>query len=104
MASDPERGWSANGNAQRVTSLLLELRQRFYVLPWSLFLFAEGTDAELEATFHTHVVRVQGSGLSALLADFADQSITRLIEPDRAAKFTQSRGPQITAVSITENK
>ena len=104
MASDPERGWSTDEKGQRVTSLLLEMRQRVYVLPWSLFLFATGTDAEVEATFHTHLVHVQGSGLSALLSDLADQSVTRLVEPDRTAKFTQSRGPHITAVTVTENK
>ncbi len=34
----------------------LQLRQRVYVLPWSLFLYAEGTDAEVKAQFHTHAV------------------------------------------------
>ena len=103
-ASASEKGWETQEKGRHVASLLVQLRQRFYVFPWSLFLFAEGTEAEIRATFHTHVVLVEGFGLSALLDDFAAQSLSRLTEPDRTAKFTERPGPHITALSVTENK
>ena len=90
---------------ERVTSLLLDFKQRLIVLPWNLFLFAEGTDAEVRATFHTHVVTVEGSGLRALLLAFASQSVAHLTEPDRTAKFSSpGPGPHITALSVIENQ
>jgi hypothetical protein len=88
----------------RATALVVRLRQRSYVLPWSLFLYAEGTDAEVEATFHTHVVTMQGAGLTSLLSDLAGQLVSELIEPDRTAKFTESAGPRLTALLVSENK
>lgn len=97
--------WERGQPDERATSLLLELKQRLIVLPWSLFLFAEGTDAEVRATFHTHVVTVEGSGLRALLLAFASQSVAQLTEPDRTAKFSSpGPGPQITALSVMENQ
>jgi hypothetical protein len=104
MASASESGWEVVENGRRATSLLVQLRQRSYVLPWSLFLFAEGTDAEVRALFHTHVVLLQGAGLTRLLSDLADQVVNELVEPDRTAKFSKSSAPQITAISVTENK
>jgi hypothetical protein len=65
----------------RATALVVHLRQRVYVLPWSLFLYAEGTDAEVKAQFHTHVVLVQGAGLTSLLSDVAGQ----FVKPARRA-------------------
>lgn len=103
MASVSESGWEVSEKS-RPLSVLVQLRQRIYVLPWSLFLYAEGTEVEVRAVFHTHLLLMQGSGLSALLSDFADQGITQLLEPDRTAKFSRQRGPQITALSVTENK
>ncbi len=104
MASVSESGWQVVEKGRRATSLLVQLRQQTYVLPWSLFLFAEGTDTEVRALFHTHVVLMQGAGLTALLVDLATQAVHELMEPDRTAKFSKSTGPQITAVSVTENK
>jgi hypothetical protein len=102
-ASDSETAWKVAANG-RARSLVVELRQKSYVLPWSLFLYAEGTDAEVRAVFHTHVVVVQGAGLTSLLSDFAGQVVSELTEPERTAKFTQSQGPHVTAVSVGENK
>jgi hypothetical protein len=102
-ASVSESAWRV-AQTGRAASLIVQLRQRSYVFPWSLFLFAEGTDAEVRATFHTHVVTVQGAGLRALLSDLAAQTVCELTEPDRTAKFSQSSGPHVTAVSVTQNK
>ena len=103
MALAFEGGW-ASSEKSRPVSLVVQLLQRVYVLPWSLFLYAEGTEAEVRMTFHTHVVLVQGSGLSSLLSDLADQMVKQLVEPDRTAKFSGNRGPQVTALSISANK
>ncbi len=102
-ASPSERGWRT-AEAGRPACLLVRLRQRSVVLPWALFLYAEGTDTELRAVFHTHVITVQGAGLSSLLSDLGSQAVSELLEPDRAAKFVTSAGPQITALSLSGNK
>jgi len=99
--SDP--GWRVIKNG-RSLSLCVELRQRTYIFPWSLFLYAEGDSAQLRAVFHTHIITVEGSGLTSLLQDLAAQSVCELIEPDRTAKFTRSSGPCINALSVVENK
>jgi hypothetical protein len=103
-ASDSDSAWQISPKEGRAVSLRVHLLQRSFVLPWSLFLFAEGTDAEVRAVFHTHVVLVQGAGLTALLSDFADQVVTELVEPDRTAKFSKRSGPHLTALSLTQNK
>ena len=104
MALASECGWEVVEKGQRATFLLVQLRQRSYVLPWSLFLFAEGTDTEMRALFHTHFVLMQGAGLMTLLEDVARQSVCAVVEPDRTAKFSKTNGPQITTLSVTENK
>ncbi len=93
MASDTESdsGWQVVEKGRPVT-LAVQLRQKVYILPWSLFLYAEGTAEEVKLQFHTHVVTVQGAGLGALR------------EPDRTAKFTAVAGPHLTAVTVSENK
>jgi hypothetical protein len=102
-ASGCESGWHVNGNG-RGTSLVVELRQRSYVFPWSLFLYAEGTAAEVRAVFHTHVVRMEGAGLSFLLQAFAKQTVACIQEPDRTAKFGNQTGPHLSVVTVSENK
>ena len=98
------KGWETADGKHSVRSLLVQLRQRSYVLPWSLFLFAEGTDGEVRAVFHTHVVEVAGSGLTSLLSDIAEQAVQLVVEPDRTTKFSARPGPQITTLSVSENK
>ena len=63
---------------------------------------AEGDDDEVRGTFPTHVVEIQGAGLSVLLADLAAQAVTELVEPGRTAKFSQREGPLITGLSVSE--
>ncbi len=102
-ASDSRTGWSVAENG-RATALVVRLRQKSYVLPWSMFLYAEGTDAEVRAVFHTHEVLVQGAGLTSLLRDVAGQMVNELAEPERTAKFTAVAGPHLTAVTVNQNK
>jgi len=71
-----------------------------YVLPWSQFLYAEGTGEEVHAVFSTHDVVVKGHDLSSLLADFAAQQIMLLKEPPRTDKFTSREGPRVSGVDV----
>ena len=103
MASVSELPWAVSEGG-RAISLTVHLRHQSLVLPWSLFLFAEGTDASLRAVFHTHVVQVQGAGLSSLLFDLAAQVVSELVEPHRTAKFGKSEGPYVAGISVSENK
>jgi hypothetical protein len=54
--------------------------------------------------FHSHCIRIEGSGLSALVSDLAEQRVIGLTEPDRTAKFRGAVGPLITAIAVTDAK
>jgi hypothetical protein len=99
MASADEKPWRVD-TTSRVYGLQVILLKRVYVLPWSQFLYAEGSSEEVQAFFSTHDVMVQGSGLDALLADFASQQITVLKEPVRVDKFVSSAGPRIAELQV----
>jgi hypothetical protein len=99
MASADEKPWVVD-TALRVYGLQVILRKRVYVLPWSQFLYAEGTSEEVQAFFSTHDVVVKGSGLDSLLADFASQQVTVLKEPARVDKFVSSAGPRIVELGV----
>lgn len=99
MASADEKQWTVDASS-RVYGLRVILLKRVYVLPWTQFLYAEGTIEEVQAFFSTHDVMVKGSGLDSLLADFASQQITVLNEPARVDKFTGAAGPRITKLEV----
>ena len=99
MATADEKPWGVD-TASRVYGLQVTLLKRVYVLPWSQFLYAEGTGEEVQAYFTTHDVLVKGSGLDALLSDFAFQQVTALKEPARTDKFTRVTGPAITEIAV----
>lgn len=101
MASADEKPWGVD-TTSRVYGLQVLLLKRAYVLPWSQFLYAEGTGEEVLAFFSTHDVVVQGSGLGSLLADFASQQITVLKEPARVDKFVSSAGPRIAELHVRQ--
>jgi len=96
--------WEVAQEGTRVSSLSVHLHRRSFVFPWHTFRVAEGTDTEVRVSFHSHSIRIEGSGLSALLSCLAEQRVTSLTEPNRTAKFRQSAGPLITAISVTEAK
>lgn len=94
--------WKVAHDNSRAVSFSVHLHRQSLVLPWHTFLFAEGTDSAVRAVFHSHTVLIEGSALSALLTDLAEQRVTSVSQPSRTAKFQQSTGPLITAISITE--
>jgi hypothetical protein len=77
------------------------LLKRTYVFPWTQFLYAEGTDAEVRAAFSMHDLIVKGCGLESLLADLSAQHVTLLREPTRADTFlAPPAGPRVRAVEV----
>lgn len=98
MASNDPSWWVER--EQRVHSLRVALLRRVYVLPWTQFLYAEGSADEVRAVFSTHDVVVKGSDLDALLADLAAQQVTLLREPTRTEKFLPAVGLRILAVDV----
>lgn len=99
MALADERPWSVDTSA-RARGLQVILLKSIYSLPWSQFLYAEGTGEEVRAAFSTHDLMIKGSGLAPLLADFAAQKIAILREPPRTDRFGASDGPRITELQV----
>ena len=94
-----ENSWTVE-TEQRLLGLEIVLLKSSYVLPWSQFLYAEGTSEAVRAVFTTHDVAVRGSDLTSLLSDFARQRISVLREPARTEKFSGESGPRITELTV----
>ena len=84
----------------RFPALELVLLQQTFVLPWSQFLYAEGSPDHIRAVFTTHDVLISGSSLDAVLSSFAAQTLTRLREPARTDRFDSVAGPRIIALAV----
>jgi hypothetical protein len=84
----------------RRVGLEIVLLKQTVVLPWSQFLYAEGGDDRIRLVFSTHDVEITGNKLGSLLTQFCGQRISRLSEPDQAAKFTPDAGPRIMGISV----
>ena len=80
--ADSPKPWKTK--LERPITLEIVLLKRTYILPWTQFLYADGSNDEVRIGFATHDVVVKGSRLEALLADLAAQRIARLEEPTRA--------------------
>jgi hypothetical protein len=99
-----EKGWTVDRD-RREYGLQVILLKRTYVLPWTQFLYAEGTSDDVRAMFSMHDVVVKGCGLDALLTDFMAQAVTVLRQPPRAEKFRAflpAEGPRVVAVEVRE--
>ena len=102
MASaDNERPWRTGREANQ-NSLELVLIGRTYVLPWTQFLYAEGSADEVHLVFATHDVVVRGAGLQVLLADVAAHRLVGLNEPLRAERFTTRIGICVRELVVTK--
>jgi len=98
--TDSQAIWKAT-TEERPAGLEILLLKRSYVLPWSQFLFSEGSDDEIRLAFTTHDVLMKGSGLGRLLVDFAAQRIVRLRQPTRGDRFVQA-GVCIRELSVVK--
>jgi hypothetical protein len=99
VSSDNSKTWIVAPD-QRPSGLEVILLKRTYVLPWTQFLYAEGSEDEVRLAFTTHHVIVNGSHLDSLLADLSAQRVSLLREPARAERFGHESGPLITGVSV----
>lgn len=101
MASgDSERPWRTAREANP-SSLEVELIDRSYVLPWTQFLYAEGSGDEVRLVFATHDVLVRGAGLHDLLADLAAHRLVGMSEPRRSERFGLSPRRCIRELVVT---
>jgi hypothetical protein len=99
VSAGEAKAWEIE-TGQRPHGLQVVKLKRIYVLPWTQFLYAEGTSEEVKAVFSTHDVVIKGSDLASLLSDFAAQRITVLKEPSRADRFVSPSGPRITELDV----
>jgi hypothetical protein len=99
VTTDRYEDWKGT-DQEGAPCLVVILLKRTYVLPWSQFLYAEGSDDEVRLAFTTHDVLVNGSQLGSLLADLSGHRVSLLREPVRAEKFRHESGTQITGVSV----
>ena len=96
---DSSKPWITKDH-DRTASMEIRLLKRSLVLPWSHFLYAEGSDGEIRLTFATHEVVVRGAGLGELLEDLSAQRVSQLQEPVRADRFGTEPGLRITSISV----
>ena len=100
VSAGEAKAWEIETGQQRPHGLQVVKLKRIYVLPWTQFLYAEGTSEEVKAAFSTHDVVIKGSDLTSLLSDFAAQRITVLKEPTRTDRFASLDGPRITELDV----
>jgi hypothetical protein len=62
-------------------ALVVQLRRRAFVLPYSRFLYAEGNNAQVQIAFASHLITITGHGLASLLTALAARQPLRLIQP-----------------------
>ncbi len=99
ISIDNSKPWTATDH-ERPASVEIRLLKRTFVLPWSQFLYAEGSSDEIGVLFATHEVVVRGTSLGALITDLSNQRVSLLPEPVRADRFSTEPKPRITAISV----
>lgn len=106
LASDDWQVVKEDG--KKPTSLLVQLRNRAYILPYFRFVYAEGNNSQVKMTFTSHLVTVTGNGLAALLAALASNAVVRIIQPTeneakfgvRAANAGRFTGPAVDNITV----
>jgi hypothetical protein len=94
-----DKPWIAKDH-DKSTAMEIRLLKCSLVLPWSQFLYAEGSDGEIRVTFATHEVTVRGAGLGELLQDLSGQRVSLLREPARSDSFGGEPGRRIVSISV----
>jgi len=104
-ASDAESApiaWAVDRNL-RLYGMRVVLLKRTFVLPWTQFLYAEGTHSEVRALFSLHTVIIRGAGLDSLMSDLASQVVAELRHPTRVDRFeraTAAAGARVISVDV----
>ena len=81
-------------------SLRVSIHQKWYVFPWSHFLFAEGDGDEVRAAFTTHDVTFKGEGLWPLLDYIQNQKLVQIETSLRADRFESSGRPAVYDIIV----
>jgi len=97
--SDSQKSWIAREH-DRPAGMEIRLMKQRVVLPWSQFLYADGTNEKIQIAFSTHDIEISGYALGSLLEVLAEQRVSVLQEPVRAERFSTDPGPRITSISI----
>lgn len=94
-----DKSWIAKDH-DRPAAMEIRLLKYSLLLPWSQFLYAEGSEGEIRLTFATHEVVVRGASLGELLEDLSAQRVSLLREPARSDSFGTESGRRITSISV----
>lgn len=79
--------------------------QKWYVFPWSHFVYAEGDNDEVKAAFITHDITFRGEGLWLLLNALQNHSLVQIETSERTAKFEKPNNePLVFEIIIAEVK
>jgi hypothetical protein len=97
--NDSQKSWIA-GEHDRPAGVQIRLIKQTIVLPWSQFLYADGTNEKIRIAFSTHDIAISGYALGSLLENLAAQCVSVLQEPARAERLSTDPGPRITLISI----
>jgi hypothetical protein len=98
-SSDSQRSWIAREH-DRPAGIEIRLMKQTVVLPWSQFLYADGTNEKIQIAFSTHDIAISGYALGSLLTGLAEQRVSVMQEPVRAERFSTDPGPRITSILI----
>ena len=97
-----DKGWSISSE-ERPAAIEIVLVKRSVILPWTQFLYADGSDEEIRLVFATHDVTIRGAGLIPLLTDLAAQRVTKLQEAIRPDRFSGSAVRLVREIIIRPN-
>jgi hypothetical protein len=100
----PAAAWDVD-RQRHVYGMHVVSHKRSYVLPWTQFLYADGTATEVRAIFSLHTVIVKGVALEGLLSDLARHVVTELRQPMRVEAFegaAQAMGPRVVSVQVVK--
>jgi hypothetical protein len=97
--SDSQKSWIAR-EQDRPAGMEIRLMKQTVVLPWSQFLYADGTNEKIQIAFSTHDIAISGYALGSLLENLAAQCVSLLQEPGRAGRFSTDPGSRIASILI----
>jgi hypothetical protein len=79
--------------------------QKWYVFPWSHFVYAEGDNDEVKVAFITHNITFKGKGLWSLLDALQNRTLIQIETSERTAKFEKPNNePLVFEIIIDEVK
>jgi hypothetical protein len=96
---DEEEKWLVDREGW-VPGLRVSINQKWYVFPWSHFLYAEGDGDEVKAAFTTHDVTFKGEGLWPLLDYIQNQRLVQIETALRADRFESNGGSAVYDIIV----